>query len=1038
MNRFPKRLIEVDLPVARISEHARKDKMGSISTLHIWWARRPLAACRAVICAALWPDPTDENCPVSFVTEAAQHLSAFANRVFPQRLTDEGKLLQKASHSTAEGLRLWAQWADASRAADSELDPLAVRNGLFNFIAEFAIRENSNVPAFLETSRALTLAAQAALSGTEGSRPLVADPFAGGGAIPLEALRVGADSFASDLNPVPVLLNRVLLEFIPRFGKRLPELLKHWGEWVGQQLKDELSRFYPTSKGQAPINYLWTRTIRCSSPTCGVEVPLMRSLFLSSKPGRQFVLRLIPNASQKRIDLQILFNEGDEWQDVADADVRIPTTDISTTGTVKGGEVTCPCCEAITPVTQVRAQLQARAGGSRDARLICVVTTEGSRAGKNYSLPTKRDIKGARLAAERLQELAQEMPFGFPAIPDEPTPPDGTGSKGGGYRTRKYGVTTYGDFFNARQLVQHLTISACLRRLPEEMRRDAEAADARSPSSRRLSQRASKSKKSRELFLPFESLEGQPNERECSSPQSVERLPNEEADVVQTLLALTANRQIDRDSAFCRWNPASQSSAYTFPRQAIPMLWDFVESPAIYAPGGWDACLCNTIKTIEDLAAVLEGCGSGKSTQASATQHPLPDGACSCIVTDPPYYDAVPYAELSDFFFVWLKRSLGDRPLIQQFRSLTRRDVECVVNLNEGKDKAYFQKTMTECLAEARRICSPEGLAVVVFAQKQTAGWETQLQAMLDAGWIVTASWPLDTEMANRLRALNSATLNASVHFVCRPRPTDASGNVGQWREVLDELPQRIREWMPRLAEEGVVGADAVFACLGPALEIFSRFSRVEKPNGEVATLKQYLDFVWAAISTEALALIFNDADDAGLEPDARLTAMWLWTVSTAGRSDSETESADTEDDAVDDDEPVTSGTQSSSMSLDLESATKIAQGLGLTLDQCSAIVEVKGKNARLLPVAERHLFKDADRKDEPIGSTLLDRVQQAMQLFGAARPDQLKQFLIGDGIGNVPHFWKLAQALSALYPQRSIEKRWVDGVLSRKKGLGF
>ncbi len=987
MNRFPKRLIEVDLPIARISEHARKDKTGSISTLHIWWARRPLSACRAVICAALWPDPADELCPQSFRDAAAKHLTAFANRVFPSCLSAAAHHLRHKRHATERGLEIWQEWAEATRTQSLEHDLVAVRNGLLNFIAEFAIRENSTVAAFLETSRALTDAAHAALTGFTGGRPLVADPFAGGGAIPLEALRVGADSFASDLNPVPVLLNRVVLELIPRFGKQLPQWLKQWGDWIGEQLQTELTRFYPQHNGQQPVNYLWARTILCEGPQCGVEIPLLRSPWLARKDGRQCLLRLRPQADLKRIDLQIIAKRGDDWVDVADSSHVISSTEISFAGTVKGGAVTCPCCGYTTPVTRVRSQLQSRGGGSRDARLVCVITTEPGRIGKNYYLPGATDFEAVRRAAERLNELAQDSPFGFAAIPDEPTPTDGTGSKGGGYRTRKYGVTTYGDFFNARQLVQHLTISALVRRLKAACAKE---------------------------------------------------LSPEEVDAVQTLIALTANRQIDRDSAFCRWNPNGQASAYTFGRQAIPMLWDYVESPALFAAGGWNVCLSNTIKTIEELAAVLEGTGAGQSQQASATQHPLPDEACSCIVTDPPYYDAVPYAELSDFFFVWLKRSLGDRPLIHQFQTLTRRDVECVVNLNEGKDKAYFQRTMTQCLTEARRICSPEGIAVVVFAHKTTAGWESQLQAMLDAGWIVTASWPLDTEMANRLRALNSAALNSSIHLVCRPRSADSQNNVGEWRDVLLELPQRIREWMPRLADEGVVGADAIFACLGPALEVFSRYARVEKANGEPATLKEYLEFVWFAVSTEALTLIFKDADAAGLEPDARLTAVWLWTVTKASSSKFAALEDSESDEAEDDDDDVPASHSGSALSLDCDSARKLAQGLGVSLEQCRSIIEVQGDKARLIPVAERRLPVVTDITASANGGTQLDRVHQAMQLFSMGRSEAVKQFLVEGRVGEDPRFWKLAQALSALYPPDSHEKRWVDGVLARKKGLGF
>ncbi len=227
---YPKRLIEVDLPIKRISAHARREKSirhGHISTLHIWWARRPLAACRAVICAALWPDPADKLCPQAFRDAAAEAITRFAHTVHGR----------KALHETAS-VASFGQWEGIVKAAEGGLgfdtsDPThlnKLRFALLDFVADFANWDNSTVPAYLETSRALTQAAHEALGGAPGTRPLVVDPFAGGGSIPLEALRVGADAFASDLNPVPVLLNKVVLEYIPNYGQRLADEVRRWGD----------------------------------------------------------------------------------------------------------------------------------------------------------------------------------------------------------------------------------------------------------------------------------------------------------------------------------------------------------------------------------------------------------------------------------------------------------------------------------------------------------------------------------------------------------------------------------------------------------------------------------------------------------------------------------------------------------------------------------------------------------------------------------------------------------------------------------------
>ncbi len=270
---YPKRLIEVDLPIKRISAHARREKSirhGHISTLHIWWARRPLGACRAVICAALWPDPADPLCPEAFRDKARTLMQQWA--------TDHISLVGAESYKRF----------NAARNNPTILDENAeLRSALLDFIADFANWNNSTKSPYLETARALTQSAHEAMGGAPGTRPLLVDPFAGGGAIPLEALRVGADAFASDLNPVAVLLNKLVLEYIPKYGQRLADEVRRWGEWVKQEAEKQLAEFYPSDPdGATPIAYLWARTITCEGPSCGAEVPLLGSLYLAKSGFR--------------------------------------------------------------------------------------------------------------------------------------------------------------------------------------------------------------------------------------------------------------------------------------------------------------------------------------------------------------------------------------------------------------------------------------------------------------------------------------------------------------------------------------------------------------------------------------------------------------------------------------------------------------------------------------------------------------------------------------------------------------------------------
>jgi hypothetical protein len=446
------------------------------------------------------------------------------------------------------------------------------------------------------------------------------------------------------------------------------------------------------------------------------------------------------------------------------------------------------------------------------------------------------------------------------------------------------------------------------------------------------------------------------------------------------------------------------------------------------------------------------------------------------VVTDPPYYDAVPYADLSDFFYVWLKRMLGEvHPgLFQEELSPKKLEVVQLAERNSQyayKTKENFERLMMESLAEARRVTKPGSASLVVFAHQSTAGWEAMLSALISAGWVVTASWPIDTEMPTRVRAQNSAVLASSLHLLCRPRLKDENSSshlVGDWRDVLQELPPRIHDWLPRLAEEGVVGADAIFACLGPALEIFSRFDHVEKANGDHVSLKDYLVYVWAAVAKEALATVFKGADASGFEDDARVTAIWLWTLFAGKETDNEIESDEADDDDSEDDSAP------KGYALEYDAARKIAQGLGANLESLASLVEIKGETARLLSVSERtrRLF-GKESSDPPLahrkkklsqlqlgfvaeleqieessgwksgsgplaGHTVLDRVHQCMILFATGRGEALRRFLVDEGVGKDERFWRLAQVLSFLYPKTSDEKRWIDGVLARKKGLGF
>jgi len=825
-----------------------------------------------------------------------------------------------------------------------------------------------------------------------------------------------------------VLLNKVVLEYIPKYGQKLADEVRKWGHWIKEQAENELAEFYPKGEdGATPIAYLWARTIISEAPGQGsvpIEVPLIRSMWLVKKQGRRRGLRWLRD-NKGEIRTQTV---NKAYSDGVTRKVRQPLLEVfqprSATEILKGtstaGSATCPLTQFTISVESVRSQVKKRSGGSADARLVGVVVLHPNTSGRIYRLPTSRDIEAAQNAAAVLDDRLRAHVGPQPLLP--------TGQLNhlrGFFNVVLYGMTEWGQLFSPRQSLVLTTLLRLVRSLGDQLT----------------------------------NLEGGLRT------------------AVQSCLALAVSRHADINASLAMWHTTRELITHVFGRQALPMVWDFAEANPFCDASGAFAGGVDWIARVLEQNAFMPG--HGQAEQASATKHPLPDHVADAVITDPPYYAAIPYADLSDFFYAWLRPGLRDVHSQLFASELTPKADECVqlshrAAMYRNKDAAWFETMMTRACGESCRITKALGVSVFVFANKETSGWEAMLAALISAGWVITASWPIDTEMGNRLRARNSAVLASSVHLVCRPRGTEG---VGDWRDVLSELPARIGDWLPRLASEGVVGADAIFACLGPALEIFSRYARVEKANGDPVLLKEYLEHVWAAVSKEALSTIFRDADASGLEPDARLTTIWLWTVGgglpNANGKPGENGEAEA-DGAEDEDEGKSKSLAPTGFTLEFDAARMIAQGLGIHLERSESIVEVKGDKARLLPVAERtkhlfgkdtedgptrgkkakkkskqpSLFEELDEVEEsggwkelkgpPPGTTMLDRLHQAMILFGAQRGELLKRFLVEDGVGKDARFWKLAQSLAALYPPGTDERRWVEGVLARKKGLGL
>ena len=979
-----KRLAEVDFPIAEVSRHAAREKsMGwrRPSTLHLWWATKPLAACRAMLLALLWPDPCDPCCPPDFKRKARELLPSVQGTVGP---------------------------------SDQHL-----RKALLRFIADFSNGNLASSPQYLEVSRALVDIAQ----GTEA--PLVVDPFAGSGSIPLEALRVGCEAFASDLNPVACLILKVMLEDIPRQGLTLCDDLRRIGDRIIKQAERELAPFYPTdADGSTPIAYLWARTVQCESPNCGSEVPLISSFWLCNKTNRKRALRW-RIARDKHRPPHVEF---DIFEPKLDRDVPVAT--------VVRAKATCLACGAVLPPDRVRAQLASQRGGADvifdekgdrvgGARLLAVVTVRSDQPGRGYRLAKDSDYQSVFLAQKQISLLQSAGVEKGPSVfPDETISMNEVRR----ISVPLYGATTWGDLFTARQKLTLSTYSRLIRTVSSSV-------------------------------------------------------------VSSRFCALALDRLVMVLSAHCRWKATGESLIDMFGQHSIGMTWTFAEStPGFRGNIVFGAWLTRYEAFVENLAGTA--LRAGQIEQRDATSSYLPHESCQIWFTDPPYYDAIPYAHLSDCFYVWLKRALPPAVGLSMFDgTLSPKDGECVVDRphklsTSKKDARYFEAKITDAARVGRHVTSPSGCGCVVFAHKTTEGWEALLSGIVTAEWCITASWPIATELGTRLNARDTASLATSVHLVCRPRAENAP--TGDWAKVLRELPNRVRDWMERLESEGVRGADLVFACIGPALEIFSRYSRVETADGREVSLGEYLEKVWEVVGRTALEQVLGTAEArarngaaGAVEEDARLTALFLWTLQSTNGEFAASEESEEDEAAEDEDEEGAAPKAGKGYSLVFDVVRRFAQPLGINLPKWeNRIIETRKGVVRLLAVSERSkqlfgkdgseavadlLEKDplavtrqltlfADQEDQPVArtkakrrrtgvdlsedapaaqpeATTLDRVHAAMLLQAGGRTNALRALLKAEQERG-PYFLRLANALSALYPKGSEEKRLLDAML--------
>jgi adenine-specific DNA methylase len=791
-----RRLIEVAFPLKQASldsVHEKNVRHGHISTLHIWPARRPLAACRAALIATLLPDPGTPE-------KRKNLLEKIGGKVVTdvQKKKVGGKTVEVVKERTEGGVLHWGN--------ESSPDMDWFREEIRKAYSERA--------------------------------PRVLDPFAGGGAIPLEAMRLGCEATAIDINPVAWFVLKCTLEYpqklvghvrpLPRFAVESAEFMetflkesgklskkqaekelaqfqmglfpppeadlawhvRAWGWWVLKQARKDLERFYPTINGKPTVAYLWARTVKCKN--CRAVIPLLKTRWLCKRDTKRVLLTMEPNVDKTGL----VFDVENDVPAIGSSPAQRRNYDRKVgLGTMSRSGSSCPLCSSILTWEDLRIAGQAQAFGST---MVAVVVD--AKSGKEYRLPDESELTLAIESEKGVNALYELIPYGLPA---ENTP-EPFGPRRHGAALRRYGMFRWADMFTARQL---LALGDFVKHtLPV---RNQLLAQGYSP---------------------------------------------EFAEAVAGYLSLACDRLVTYSSAVCSWASSRETIRSTFGRFAFPIVWDYAEVQTTSATSGaytgaieW---ICSFISHALDAYrfAPLPRVFNRSSMQQHTYKYDI-------ILTDPPYYDAISYCDLMDFFHVWLRRvthglsseidGAFKEPLGPKWDHHSD-DGELVDDpsrhgWDRARSKAIYEDGMYRSFEACHAALEPHGRFVVVFAHKYPDAWEALVSAIIRAGFVVDGSWPIQTEMGNRTRALSSSALSSSVWLVCKKRPESA--RPGWDNRVLEEMRQNIHARLRDYWDAGIRGPDFVWAATGPALEAYSKHPVIKKAN-EPGKLMEVADFL--------------------------------------------------------------------------------------------------------------------------------------------------------------------------------------------------
>ena len=867
--RTRKKLIEVALPLDEINAASAREKSirhGHPSTLHLWWARRPLAAARAVIFAQLVDDPSAH--PDRFPTAEArererERLFGIIRELVRWENTNDEEVLERAREEIRESWRRACfENADHPRAAEL-FDP-------------------DRLPAFH-------------------------DPFAGGGSLPLEAQRLGLEAHASDLNPVAVLINKAMIEIPPRFAGRPPvnpaaradatlvaktwrgaqglaEDVRHYGRWMRDEAEKRIGHLYPkvevtpemvrerpdlapyAGRKLTVIAWLWARTVKSPNPAfADVAVPLASTFMLSTKKGKEAYVEPVVEGRGYRFAVKV---------------GAPPNAEAAKAGT-KLARGSFRCLLSDVPMRYEYIDDEANAGRMKERLMAIVVAGDRMRM---YLSP----FPGAEAAARDAKPSWK---------PDAPS----RGTWASNAQGRRYGFRTFGDYFTPRQLVALTTFSDLVGEAAERVRRDAAAAGR--PDDDRPRRDSGTRAAAAEPPAPpagsrrLRGVDDSAAEADAGLPDDGRPLRDggagavAYADAVALYLAFAQSKACDRNTSLCRWEQRDKLVG-TFSRQALPMVWDFAETNPLAGAGG--DVFGTTMSVYEVVEKQFRNRTSGLCSQLGATRQEI--STRKVVSTDPPYYDNVGYADLSDFFYVWLRRSLKS-VFPELFATLAVPKAEELVatpyrHENKEAAEAFFLDGMSRAM---RRLAEQahSGLPVTIYyafkqserkgdADTSSTGWETFLDAVIRSGFAITGTWPMRTELGNRMIGMGTNALASSIVLVCRRRSPDAPPT--SRREFLAALRSELPPALAELQKSNIAPVDLQQAAIGPGMAIFTRYSRVLESDGSPTTVRAALVEINRMLD-ETLA-----RQEGDLDPDTRFCVAWYEQYGLAERAYGEAE----------------------------------------------------------------------------------------------------------------------------------------------------